>query len=87
MQNNFFPSFSVPPKIFSFSKDLVVNEGSNVSLMCLANGKPDPVVSWRSLSTLGKRKSHSFLWNLECFQAEVRELPPDSWVASHFRCL
>ncbi|XP_062869730.1 neurotrimin isoform X1 [Trichomycterus rosablanca] len=40
----------VPPKIVSFSKDLVVNEGSNVSLMCLANGKPEPAISWRSHS-------------------------------------
>lgn len=40
----------VPPKIVSLSKDLVVNEGSNVTLMCLANGKPEPAITWRMLS-------------------------------------
>ncbi|XP_056592241.1 neurotrimin isoform X2 [Triplophysa dalaica] len=40
----------VPPKIVNLSKDLVVNEGSNVTLMCLANGKPEPVIMWRMLS-------------------------------------
>ncbi|XP_076876968.1 protein CEPU-1-like [Brachyhypopomus gauderio] len=38
---------SVPPKITDFSKDLEVNEGTNVTLMCLANGKPEPAISWR----------------------------------------
>ncbi|KAA0704049.1 Neurotrimin Precursor [Triplophysa tibetana] len=40
----------VPPKIVNLSKDLLVNEGSNVTLMCLANGKPEPVIMWRMLS-------------------------------------
>ncbi|KAF4081993.1 hypothetical protein AMELA_G00146640 [Ameiurus melas] len=40
----------VPPKIVSFSNSLVVNEGSNVTLMCLANGKPEPAISWKMLS-------------------------------------
>uniref|UniRef100_A0A671NBJ2 Opioid-binding protein/cell adhesion molecule homolog n=1 Tax=Sinocyclocheilus anshuiensis TaxID=1608454 RepID=A0A671NBJ2_9TELE len=40
----------VPPKIMNLSKDLVVNEGSNVTLMCLANGKPEPAIGWRMLS-------------------------------------
>ncbi|XP_055064233.2 neurotrimin isoform X1 [Misgurnus anguillicaudatus] len=40
----------VPPKIVNLSKDLVVNEGSNVTLMCLANGKPEPAIVWRMLS-------------------------------------
>uniref|UniRef100_A0A3B1K7U9 Neurotrimin n=1 Tax=Astyanax mexicanus TaxID=7994 RepID=A0A3B1K7U9_ASTMX len=43
----------VPPKIVNFSKDLIVNEGSNVSLMCLATGKPEPAISWRMLSPSG----------------------------------
>lgn len=44
----------VPPKIINLSKDLVVNEGSNVSLMCQANGKPDPSISWKLISPSGK---------------------------------
>ncbi|XP_048093367.1 neurotrimin isoform X3 [Alosa alosa] len=40
----------VPPKITSLSKDVVVNEGSNVSLVCSATGKPDPTVSWKIIS-------------------------------------
>ncbi|XP_046717542.1 neurotrimin isoform X4 [Silurus meridionalis] len=40
----------VPPKIFNFSKTMVVNEGFNVTLMCLANGKPEPAISWKMLS-------------------------------------
>ncbi|XP_051971988.1 neurotrimin isoform X3 [Xyrauchen texanus] len=42
----------VPPKIVNLSKDLVVNEGSNVTLMCLANGKPEPAIIWRMISPL-----------------------------------
>ncbi|XP_027006779.1 neurotrimin isoform X4 [Tachysurus fulvidraco] len=37
----------VPPKIVNFSNSLVVNEGSSVTLMCLANGKPEPAISWK----------------------------------------
>lgn len=40
----------VPPKITSLTKDIVVNEGSNVSLVCSASGKPDPTVSWKIVS-------------------------------------
>ncbi|KAL2094337.1 hypothetical protein ACEWY4_009056 [Coilia grayii] len=40
----------VPPKITSLSKDVVVNEGSNVSLVCAASGKPDPTVSWKVIT-------------------------------------
>uniref|UniRef100_A0A3B5MJX7 Neurotrimin n=1 Tax=Xiphophorus couchianus TaxID=32473 RepID=A0A3B5MJX7_9TELE len=34
----------VPPKIINFSRDIVVNEGSNVTLMCQAGGKPEPSI-------------------------------------------
>uniref|UniRef100_A0A3Q2ZRK6 Neurotrimin n=1 Tax=Kryptolebias marmoratus TaxID=37003 RepID=A0A3Q2ZRK6_KRYMA len=34
----------VPPKIINLSRDIVVNEGSNVTLMCQANGKPEPSI-------------------------------------------
>lgn len=43
----------VPPKIINLSKDLVVNEGSNVTLVCQANGKPEPSISWRLISASG----------------------------------
>ncbi|NXY11444.1 NEGR1 regulator, partial [Pteruthius melanotis] len=44
----------VSPKIFRISGDLVVNEGSNVTLMCLATGKPEPSISWRHISPSGE---------------------------------
>ncbi|XP_032820470.1 opioid-binding protein/cell adhesion molecule homolog isoform X2 [Petromyzon marinus] len=40
----------VPPKIVNISSDVVVSEGSNVTLVCVATGRPDPVLSWRHLS-------------------------------------
>uniref|UniRef100_A0A8K9UYQ8 Neurotrimin n=1 Tax=Oncorhynchus mykiss TaxID=8022 RepID=A0A8K9UYQ8_ONCMY len=40
----------VPPTIINLSKDLVVNEGSNVTLMCQASGKPEPSLTWKLLS-------------------------------------
>ncbi|XP_055004546.1 neurotrimin [Boleophthalmus pectinirostris] len=43
----------VPPKIINLSKDLVVNEGSNVTLVCQASGKPEPSISWKLISSSG----------------------------------
>ncbi|PWA24656.1 hypothetical protein CCH79_00016137, partial [Gambusia affinis] len=43
-------SQTMPPKIINFSRDIVVNEGSNVTLMCQANGKPEPSISWKFIS-------------------------------------
>uniref|UniRef100_A0A8B9UJZ9 Neuronal growth regulator 1 n=1 Tax=Anas zonorhyncha TaxID=75864 RepID=A0A8B9UJZ9_9AVES len=40
----------VSPKIFRISSDIIVNEGSNVTLVCLATGKPEPSISWRHIS-------------------------------------
>ncbi|XP_018422619.1 PREDICTED: opioid-binding protein/cell adhesion molecule homolog isoform X1 [Nanorana parkeri] len=37
----------VPPKIRNISSDLTVNEGSTVTLRCLASGRPDPTVTWK----------------------------------------
>lgn len=39
----------MPPQIIESqtSSDLVVREGSNVSLSCKARGYPDPYVMWR----------------------------------------
>uniref|UniRef100_A0A8B9UN37 Neuronal growth regulator 1 n=1 Tax=Anas zonorhyncha TaxID=75864 RepID=A0A8B9UN37_9AVES len=45
----------VSPKIFRISSDIIVNEGSNVTLVCLATGKPEPSISWRHISPSGKR--------------------------------
>ncbi|XP_062834228.1 neuronal growth regulator 1 isoform X5 [Anolis carolinensis] len=44
----------VSPKISHISNDIVVNEGSNVTLACLATGKPDPSISWRHISPSAK---------------------------------
>lgn len=53
------PSFlPVSPKIFRISSDIVVNEGSNVTLVCLATGKPEPSISWRHISPSGKHRAH-----------------------------
>ncbi|XP_028277101.1 neurotrimin isoform X2 [Parambassis ranga] len=43
----------VPPKIINLSRDIVVNEGSNVTLMCQASGKPEPSISWRLAPSSG----------------------------------
>ncbi|XP_074832910.1 opioid-binding protein/cell adhesion molecule isoform X6 [Carettochelys insculpta] len=40
----------VPPQIINISSDITVNEGSSVTLMCLAFGRPEPTVTWRHLS-------------------------------------
>ncbi|XP_030601643.1 neurotrimin isoform X2 [Archocentrus centrarchus] len=43
----------VPPKITNLSRDVVVNEGSNITLMCQASGKPEPSISWKLISSSG----------------------------------
>ncbi|XP_029030580.1 neurotrimin isoform X5 [Betta splendens] len=47
----------VPPKIINLSRDIVVNEGSNVTLLCQARGKPDPVITWKLISPSGDLES------------------------------
>ncbi|XP_048838394.1 opioid-binding protein/cell adhesion molecule-like isoform X1 [Brienomyrus brachyistius] len=37
----------VPARIVNVSKDMTVNEGSNVRLVCLATGRPEPSITWR----------------------------------------
>ncbi|XP_078511591.1 igLON family member 5 isoform X1 [Lissotriton helveticus] len=39
----------VPAKIVNISSDITVNEGSNVYLLCLAIGKPEPTVTWKQM--------------------------------------
>lgn len=50
--------FTVPPKISNISSDVTVNEGSNVTLVCMANGRPEPVITWRHLTPTGKQPSN-----------------------------
>ncbi|XP_053187482.1 neurotrimin isoform X2 [Scomber japonicus] len=60
----------VPPKIINLSRDIVVNEGSNVTLMCQANGKPEPSLSWKLISPSGTL----FVWDLAS-DDEYLEIP------------
>ena len=41
--------FVVPPDILDYptSTDMVVREGTNVTLRCAATGSPQPTVTWR----------------------------------------
>uniref|UniRef100_A0A8C4TCM8 Opioid binding protein/cell adhesion molecule-like n=1 Tax=Erpetoichthys calabaricus TaxID=27687 RepID=A0A8C4TCM8_ERPCA len=43
----------VPSKIVNISSDITVNEGSSITLMCLAFGRPEPMVTWRHLAPRG----------------------------------
>ncbi|XP_063054082.1 igLON family member 5 [Engraulis encrasicolus] len=38
----------VPARITNISQDVSVNEGENVNLFCLAEGRPEPTVTWRT---------------------------------------
>ncbi|XP_032328309.1 neurotrimin isoform X2 [Camelus ferus] len=40
----------VSPKIVEISSDVSINEGNNVSLTCIATGRPEPTVTWRHIS-------------------------------------
>ncbi|NXI57532.1 CEPU1 protein, partial [Chloroceryle aenea] len=41
---------AVSPKIIEISSDISINEGGNVSLTCIATGRPDPTITWRHIS-------------------------------------
>ncbi|KAG8141515.1 hypothetical protein E2320_007130, partial [Naja naja] len=40
-----------PPQIINISSDITINEGSSVTLLCLAFGRPEPTVTWKHLSS------------------------------------
>lgn len=44
----------VPARIANISKDVTVNEGSNVNLMCQAVGRPDANIIWKYHSPRGR---------------------------------
>lgn len=54
-----FPPFviAVSPKITEISSDISINEGGNVSLTCIATGRPDPTITWRHISPKGKSQT------------------------------
>jgi hypothetical protein len=59
LQQYFYVSSSsflstVSPKIVEISSDISINEGNNISLTCIATGRPEPTVTWRHISPKGK---------------------------------
>lgn len=60
-QDFYFPSTcsvsTVSPKIVEISSDISINEGNNISLTCIATGRPEPTVTWRHISPKGKRST------------------------------
>ncbi|XP_008330685.1 opioid-binding protein/cell adhesion molecule isoform X3 [Cynoglossus semilaevis] len=55
----------VPARITNISKDITVNEGSNVNLMCLAVGRPEANIIWKHHSPRGTHKFVTEGENLE----------------------
>lgn len=62
--------FTVPPQIMNISSDITVNEGSSVTLLCLAIGRPEPTVTWRHLSVKGKPFTFGNFSELFCYSIE-----------------
>ncbi|XP_075449764.1 limbic system-associated membrane protein isoform X6 [Ascaphus truei] len=56
----------VPPKISNISSDVTVNEGSNVTLVCIANGRPEPMITWRHLTPTARE----FEWGEEYLEIQ-----------------
>lgn len=50
---------AVSPKITEISSDISINEGGNVSLTCIATGRPDPTITWRHISPKGKSRTRT----------------------------
>uniref|UniRef100_A0A8C5G8L1 Neurotrimin-like n=1 Tax=Gouania willdenowi TaxID=441366 RepID=A0A8C5G8L1_GOUWI len=55
----------VPARITNISKDVTVNEGSNVNLMCLAVGRPEANIMWKHISPWGTHRFVTEGENLE----------------------
>ncbi|XP_052464006.1 opioid-binding protein/cell adhesion molecule-like isoform X1 [Carassius gibelio] len=51
----------VPARIVNISADVSVNEGSNVSLMCLAIGRPEPSILWKFRSSKSEGKGNRII--------------------------
>lgn len=62
---------SVPARITNISKDVTVNEGSNVNLMCLAVGRPEANVIWKHRSPRGKLHRYLFLFYWICLALDA----------------
>lgn len=67
---------AVPASIYKVSEDIIVNEGSNVTLTCFASGRPEPAISWRLLNPSGTnppmgRVDLAGQWSPECFGTPV----------------
>ncbi|XP_060679064.1 igLON family member 5-like, partial [Hemiscyllium ocellatum] len=41
----------VPARIVNITSEVVVNEGTTVLLLCLAMGRPEPVVTWKRVTS------------------------------------
>ncbi|KPP76138.1 hypothetical protein Z043_104546, partial [Scleropages formosus] len=50
INNNPIGVNGIPAKIVNISTDITVNEGSNITLMCLAIGRPEPTIIWKHRS-------------------------------------
>lgn len=69
----------VPPQIMNISSDITVNEGSSVTLLCLAIGRPEPTVTWRHLSVKGKAFTFGNFSELFFRVQAGRENLPSAW--------
>uniref|UniRef100_A0A3B4WC98 Ig-like domain-containing protein n=1 Tax=Seriola lalandi dorsalis TaxID=1841481 RepID=A0A3B4WC98_SERLL len=72
----------VPANIYKVSEDITVNEGSNVTLSCLASGRPDPTITWRLLNPSGK--SHPVSTNYCVCQSKGINMSQSSYMKCAF---
>ena len=56
-------SFSVETSLTSYSGDQTISEGSNVTLLCAATGKPTPNIIWTRVLENGTDGEQVFLGN------------------------
>lgn len=70
-------AYAVPPDILDYptSTDMVVREGTNVTLRCAATGSPQPTVTWRReggesipMGSGQEGRRHAFLPSVKCDQ-------------------